>query len=284
MEPIRRAIWYIEAHFASPIGLAEIAEASQLSRFHFSRCFAQSTGLSVSAYLRGRRLTEAARQLSKGAPNILSVALGVGYGSHEAFTRAFGDLFGVTPEEVRSRSSVENLPLLDPYIMNQSGTHLPQPEIYELGPFLLAGIREFRTYEERVAIPGQWQRFAPYLGNVPGQRGRDAYGVCLAPSCGEEGFDYLTAVAVRSLDELPEGLCGVRIARRRYATFRHDEHVSKIGATCAAIFGEWQPKAGVELANEPLFLIEHYGPGFDPVTGQGGHGGLGTVEGLDALL
>jgi hypothetical protein len=36
MEPIRRAIWYIEAHFASPIGLAEIAEASQLSRFELA--------------------------------------------------------------------------------------------------------------------------------------------------------------------------------------------------------------------------------------------------------
>jgi AraC family transcriptional regulator len=46
-------------------------------------------------YVRGRRLTEAAKVLSDGAPDILTVALDAGYGSHEAFTRAFRDQFGV---------------------------------------------------------------------------------------------------------------------------------------------------------------------------------------------
>ena len=70
-EPIRKAIWYVESHFASPIGLDDIAEVSGLSRFHFSRTFAQTTGLPVSSYLRGRRLSQAAQVLAEGAPNIL---------------------------------------------------------------------------------------------------------------------------------------------------------------------------------------------------------------------
>jgi AraC family transcriptional regulator len=79
-----------------------------------------------------------------------------------------------------------------------------------------------------------------------------------------------TAVAVRSLDELPEGLSGVRISRRPYAIFHHSDHISKIGATCAAIFGEWQPKSGQKIEKEPLFLIEHYGSAFEPDSGRGG--------------
>jgi AraC family transcriptional regulator len=52
-------------------------------------------------YARGRRLSEAARALAAGAPNILEVALAAGYGSHEAFTRAFRRQFGVPPEALR---------------------------------------------------------------------------------------------------------------------------------------------------------------------------------------
>ena len=153
---------------------------------------------------------------------------------------------------------------------NPTVPRLPDPTIREEGPFLMAGIREFRKFEERAAIPGQWQRFAPFIGNIPGQQGRDAYGVCLAPPGGQDGFDYLTAVAVHSLNELPEALSGVRLSRRQFAIFQHGEHVSRIGETCDAIFGEWQPRSGRKSPSEPLILIEHYGAAFDPVSGRGG--------------
>ncbi|MEE2692791.1 MAG: AraC family transcriptional regulator [Pseudomonadota bacterium] len=271
MEPIRRAVWYIESHFAEPIGLDDVAGASGLSRFHLSRIFAQATGRSVTAYLRARRLSEAAKTLAGEGGEILPVALAVGYGSHEAFTRAFRDQFGVTPETVRTRRSLDSLDLTEPFKMSDvKAAGLADPVIREEGPFFMAGIREFRTFEERAGIPGQWQRFAPHIGRTPGQIGRDAYGVCFAPSSGEEGFDYMPAVAVTSLDDLPEGLSGARIPRRRYAVFRHEDHVSTIGATCAAIYSEWQPKAGVKVGEGPLMLIEHYGESFNPATGRGG--------------
>src|SRR5262245_59205325 len=178
--------------------------------------------------------------LAEGAPDILMVALDVGYGSHEAFTRAFRDFFGVTPEEVRAKRDFSHLDLKEPFIMKeQPAAQLPAPLVREEGPFLMAGIREFRTFSERAGIPGQWQRFGPHIGHMPGQIGDDAYVICLAPSSGEEGFDYLTGVAVRSLDELPEGLSGVRISRRRYAIFHHRDHISKVGVTCADCSGNW---------------------------------------------
>jgi AraC-like DNA-binding protein len=58
--------------------------------------------------MRGRRLSEAARVLANGGPDILSVALDFGYGSHEAFTRAFRDQFGLTPESVRAQRHLDN--------------------------------------------------------------------------------------------------------------------------------------------------------------------------------
>ena len=177
MEAVRQALWFIESHHAEPIGLDEIAGAAGLSRFHFSRTFAQATGVSVTGYLRDRRLTLAARALAEGAPDILSVALDAGYGSHEAFTRAFKDQFGVTPEGVRARGRLDHLTLLEPIVMTNQAKAVapaPEPDFRDEGPFPMAGIREFRRFEDRAAIPGQWQRFGPHIGHVPGQKGHAA--------------------------------------------------------------------------------------------------------------
>jgi AraC family transcriptional regulator len=271
MEPVRRALWYIEGHFAEPIGLDDVAQASGMSRFHLSRVFTQATGRSVTGYLRARRLTEAARMLAEGDQDILPVALSVGYGSHEAFTRAFGAFFGVTPESIRTRRTLENLELMEPILMSKApSVSLPEPAVREAGPFFMAGIREFRSFEERAGIPGQWQRFAPHILDMPGRIGADTYGVCYAPPGGQEGFDYMTAVAVRSLDDLPDGLSGVRVPRRRYAMFKHKDHVATIAATCSAIMSEWQPNTDLRVEEGPLLVIEHYDETFNPQTGRGG--------------
>src|SRR5262249_37403251 len=75
MNPGGKALWYIESHFAGEITLEEIAGVGGVSRYHMSRAFAAAMDCSLSRYVRGRRLTEAARALANGAPDILSVAL-----------------------------------------------------------------------------------------------------------------------------------------------------------------------------------------------------------------
>ena len=86
--PVGKALWFIESHFASEIALDEIADIAGVSRYHMTRAFGDTTGHSIMRYVRGRRLTEAARALVGGAPDILTVALDAGYGSQEAFSRA----------------------------------------------------------------------------------------------------------------------------------------------------------------------------------------------------
>jgi AraC family transcriptional regulator len=107
MNPVNKALWFIETHFSREITLNEIASVAGVSRYHTSRAFAVTMGQPASRYTRGRRLTAAARLLADGAPDILTVALESGYNSHEAFTRAFRDQFGVTPESVRSQRHIQ---------------------------------------------------------------------------------------------------------------------------------------------------------------------------------
>lgn len=72
MDPVAKAVWCVESRFASGISLDEIAEVGGVSRFHLCRAFGVATGRSVMRYVRERRLTEAARKLADGAPDILS--------------------------------------------------------------------------------------------------------------------------------------------------------------------------------------------------------------------
>jgi AraC family transcriptional regulator len=273
MNAIGKALWYIESHSARPVTLDELAEVSGLSRFHLSRTFTVVVGRSPTAYLRARRLSEAARALADDAPDILSVALDAGYGSHEAFTRAFREQFGATPEDVRAACSTANLKLVEPPPMtNAPAAQLADPDIREAGPLLIAGMRQRFTHETRGAIPALWQRFTPHIGHIPNEKPQATFGVVISSGeDSENGFDYMTGIGVSSLDELPEELAGLRVPKRSYAVFKHDGHVSTIGATCGAIFGTWLPRSGRKLADGPLQLIERYETGkFDPRTGLGG--------------
>ena len=118
MNPANKALWFIESHLDEAMNLDDIAGVAGISRFHMVRAFAAATGLPVMRYVRARRLSEAARALAAGAPDILTLALDADYGSHEAFTRAFRDHFGATPETVRSQARIDPTKLQEPIQMD----------------------------------------------------------------------------------------------------------------------------------------------------------------------
>lgn len=267
MNPVSKALWFIEAHLGSDASLADIASTSGVSRYQLLRCFGTATGHSVMRYVRARRLTEAARLLAAGAPDILTVALDAGYGSHEAFTRAFRDQFGLTPEAVRAQCRLDNLPLTEPIRMDETLIVTLEPPRFVTGrTLLLAGLGERYRFETNQGIPLQWQRFVPYIGNIPGQVGDVTYGVC-CNSDGTGNFEYVTAVEVSSFDEVPPELRRVRIPAQRYVVFTHRDHISAIRGTCYTIWNQWLPASGYEVADAPDF--ERYDADFDPQTGTG---------------
>lgn len=267
MNPVGKALWYIEAHLGTDASLADIAGTSGVSRYQLLRAFGAATGHSVMRYMRGRRLSEAARHLAAGAPDILTVALDAGYGSHEAFTRAFRDQFGVTPEALRERRCLDNLPLVEAIRMDATLIVKLDPPRFETGHTLLvAGLGERYSFETNQGIALQWQRFTPYIGNIPGQVGNLAYGVC-CNSDGAGNFEYVAGVEVSSFDEVPAELRRVRIPAQRYAVFTHREHISAIRGTWYTIWNQWLPNSGYEFADAPDF--ERYDGRFDPRTGAG---------------
>lgn len=267
MDLVSRAIWYIECHSSSDISLEDIAQCAGVSRFHLARAFGEATGRSVMRYVRGRRLSEAARRLASGAPDILAVAIDSGYNSHEAFTRAFRDEFGITPEALRAKRNLYEIKLVEALKMSESKTKLAPPRFETGRALLIAGISERYTAETVRGIPAQWQKFIPHLGKIPGQIGKIAYGVC-CNSDGSGAFDYICGVEVKDFSGLSPDFASLRIAEHKYAVFTHSEHISSIRGTCNAIWNEWLPQSEYEPADAPDF--ERYDENFDSVTGQGG--------------
>jgi AraC family transcriptional regulator len=217
------------------------------------------------AYVRARRLSEAAKALCAGAPDILSVALDWTYGSHEAFTRAFRDQFGVTPDQARA-GDLCSLALTEPFTMSETKTGtLDAPRIAQSDAMLLAGLSVHFDCTGPNPIPGLWQRFGPHIGRMLNQKAEVAYGVNY--NFDENTMDHLVAVEVSSFDGLSDEYARLRLGPQTYAVFTHRGPVMRIRETWAAIWGEWVPQSGREIADAPNF--ERYDERFNPATGDG---------------
>jgi AraC family transcriptional regulator len=132
---------------------------------------------------------------------------------------------------------------------------------------IVAGISASYSAETRGKIPEQWQQFAPPMGKLSQQVGKESYGVCSNASAGGS-FDYLSGVEVSKSADLPKDFVSLRLAAREYAVFTHPESVATIANTIDKIWKDWVPQAGLKIANAPCF--ERYTEEFDPKTGRGG--------------
>jgi len=263
-----KALWIIERNSTQSLTLDGIAAACGVSRSHLAHAFGTATGQSVMQYVRGRRLSGAARALADGAHDILSVALEAGYGSHEAFTRAFRDRFQQTPEGVRERGTVDGLALVDPLELRpHASVRLDPPRVVDEQAVRVVGLAERCSFDTAIAIPAQWQRFMECYDAIPHKLDHIPIGVTY--SADDDGqFQYMCGAEVHRFGEHSSELLHLELRSRQYAVFEHRAHVSTIYETYRSIWNDAMPATGRAVADAPV--IERHNPTFDPHTGEGG--------------
>lgn len=102
LEMMMAALEYIESHIENVIEVEDVAEYCYCSRSALQKTFRYVFHCSVKEYIIRRRLSCAAKAIVAGDnKNILEVAIRFGYGSAEAFSRAFKKFWGVAPSEFK---------------------------------------------------------------------------------------------------------------------------------------------------------------------------------------
>jgi len=105
LSSMNNAMAYIEEHITEEINYSDISEIAFCSEYHFKRMFSFLSGVSLSEYIRRRRMTLAALDLRDRDLRIIDVAVKYGYNSADSFSRAFHSMHGILPSEARSDSA-----------------------------------------------------------------------------------------------------------------------------------------------------------------------------------
>ena len=93
----------IKAHTDEAVTLKRLSHTLGYSEYYVSRKFKEISGMQFRDYLRYRRLAFALKEIRDTEKGILEIALDYGFSSHEAFTRAFKEAYGLTPSEYRRK-------------------------------------------------------------------------------------------------------------------------------------------------------------------------------------
>ncbi|MEW2587200.1 AraC family transcriptional regulator [Streptomyces virginiae] len=106
LERLNQALDHLEAGLDREIDMAEVARIAGVSEYHFRRLFSALAGMPLPVYVRRRRMTLAGAEVLAGELTLLDVAVRYGYGSGEAFARAFRSVHGIGPGEARRTGAV----------------------------------------------------------------------------------------------------------------------------------------------------------------------------------
>lgn len=258
------AIDYIEDNLDGKIEYSSVARTACCSEFHFSRMFSSLTGISLSEYIRRRRLTKAAFDIQTSNAKIIDIALKYGYDSSDAFTRAFKKLHSVTPNTVRENSvQLKAFPRISFQFTIKGDVEMDYR--IEKIDFVVRfvgkrqGVKTSCAFKE---IPALWRKsnkdgFKQALIDMswvnPKCKLESLVGICgKEAAIMDEEFDYF--MGVRYDSEVPDGMEELIIPPCTYAVFPNVVDAWK------RLYSEWLPASGYELANQPC--IEHFlGPG-----------------------
>jgi len=286
---MHRAIAYIDLHLDESFDLNTVAEVAHFSSFHFHRLFSAWMGETFGDYLRRRRVEVAAMRLSaQPRTKVLNIALSVGFGSAEAFTRTFNSRFGCSPTAWRAQQALRNMANSNLGQTNSNSgqatnTAFVQHEAFnnfekecimkvtliDRQPATIAYLRHLGPYGEPISQFWQ-QTYVPWavMNKLGPEHAR--YGIsyddpsitapeqCRYDACAEVDGSFVANGGAR-IASIPGG---------KYAVHRFKGPVKQIGDAWNELLRGWLPSSGLQLDARPCFEYYPCGAAFDLKTGE----------------
>ncbi|WP_432043891.1 AraC family transcriptional regulator [Streptomyces cadmiisoli] len=242
----------VEKHLTEEPDVQGLAGALGTTEYHLRRMFSSLAGMPLSEYVRRRRMTVAAADVVRGEADLLSIAVRHGYGSSEAFGRAFRAVHGVGPSDVRRdggplrtqpqlrfRLTVEGSIPMDTRLVNRPAFRLVGHATRV--PLIHQGVNP-HIQEHIAALPHEEHlRLKALSDTEPG--GLLQVSDDLDPD-GVEGSEltYLHGVALSRDTPTPDGLDAIEVPDGMWAVFRTSgPHPRALQTTWAATATDWFP-------------------------------------------
>jgi len=272
---LNAALQYIEDHLAEEIDFSEVARLSCSSEYHFSRMFSFLAGVTLSEYIRRRRLTLAAFDLQNSQVKVIDVAIKYGYSSADAFTRAFQELHGVTPTKARNHEqALKAFPRMTFQLTIQGGEEMNY-RIEEKKAFRIIGLMKrvpivFHGVNPEIAA--MWgQLDAKTIQILKQQSNVEPRGIISASTNFSEGrmeekgqLDHYIGVA--TTNDCPPGLAALEVTASTWAVFEAvGPFPQTLQNTWGRIYSEWFPTSSYELVKGPEILWNEHADTTSPV-------------------
>jgi AraC family transcriptional regulator len=267
LEKMDDALAYIENNLEGMLDYNEIAKKACCSKYHFSRMFSSITGISLSEYIRRRKLSLAAFELQKGEQKIIDIALKYGYDSTDSFSRAFKKIHGVIPSKAKKNGiQLKAFPKLSLQIKIKGDVEMDY-RIEKLDfQFSVVGVKyPVKTKNAFRKIPKLWkeakksgitQKLIDMSWENPKCKLEGLLGICgEGASINEEEFNYF--MGIRYEKTVPEGMEKLIISKSTWAVFPNIVEAWK------RLYNEWLPTSNYNLADLPCIEC-FYPPGHKP--------------------
>jgi AraC family transcriptional regulator len=251
-ERISQVLTHIQQNLDGSLTLEELAGVACFSPFHFHRVFRGMVGEAVGEHVRRLRLERAARQLRRSENAVLEIALEAGYETHESFTRAFAETFGMPPSEFRKNREASLEARLPAGVPSRASGF----RVRRLEAMRVAFIRHVGPYNE---VGKAWSKLYPWAGRqgLLGPETRVA-GIShddpdITPP---DKLRYDAALIVNRPVARAGEIGVIEIPAAEYATAIHTGPYNCLSDSYAELAGKWLPGAGRELRSAPA--IEFY--------------------------
>nr|WP_302057422.1 AraC family transcriptional regulator [Paenibacillus sp. Lou8.1] len=261
---MNEAIKYIEENLTNDIDFKEVARLAYCSEFHFKKMFSFLAGVTLSEYIRRRRLTLAAFELKDSNVKVIDIAIKYGYNSPDSFTRAFQNLHGLTPSEARINGrSLKAYPRMTFQLSIKGGSEMNY-RIEEKGAFRIVGIQKrvpiiFNGVNPEIAA--MWESLdGETINNLKRISNVEPMGLLSASTNFSEGrmeekgeLDHYIGVATTK--ECPDNLTQLKVAASTWAVFEAiGSFPDALQDVWGRIYSEWFPSSNYEQIEGPEIL------------------------------
>lgn len=258
------AMGFIEANLTGHIDFKEASRLAYCSEYHFKRMFSFLAGISLSEYIRRRRLTLAAFDLRDPSMKVIDIAVKYGYSSPDSFTRAFQQLHGITPTEARNNGrSLKAYPKVTFQLSIKGGNEMNY-RIVEKEAFRIVGIKKrvpiiFSGVNPEIA--SMWQSLdEKRINELKNLANIEPTGLISASTNFSEGrmeekgeLDHYIGAATTK--ECPENLAMLEVPASAWAVFQAvGSFPETLQNVWGRIYSEWFPASNYEQREGPEIL------------------------------